>query len=543
MGKVKPVVLTQRGFRRVHDTLGASNPHPLWLLNCAVDRTTGDAVLRWGWKRTGTALIANHGTAGGAWFGEFVTSTGTITAVAISGGKFYTLDSSGVPSEALSAANLSAASVTLASSGFIYAVPFNGQLVISDGANTPWMWDGTAGSGITKLTNAPVAFGSPTVHYAKLFFIKNTDRGTIVWSEENAANTGYEAGGYNNTWTIAQTGSRTLRAIHGSNEALYYWRAVGIGAIRGAVTSTFSADGTHDGISTEVGLGGVTSYQHHPLAVGGHLWFCDADERPYRLSLGGGPPEPIWEQASRIFLGGTYDGTAYYTQKPFNLGEQNEDKRFQCVRVLYDGDSQTVLFLGTGASGMTGMPVLRFNVTDGAFVGRDLWYGWQNGSAGSIPTYFERPCIVGGSNSSSDEIVGILGGKFRNYVGQDDYGNTETQAITGTIIGPAHGYDEGTEYRFDEIDVVFETNDTTSSSVAVDYLTDQAHYSTLMSASQSVSATDTNYQLKEQNTRLGIFGHGRWIRVRCQLTGTDRIAVKGWRILAYPQSGFPLAVS
>jgi hypothetical protein len=72
-----------------------------------------------------------------------------------------------------------------------------------------------------------------TVYYAKLFMLKR-DRKTIVWSEENQPNTGYEAGGYNNAWELTQTSNEPLTAIIGTNEALYYGRKTSVGAIRGA---------------------------------------------------------------------------------------------------------------------------------------------------------------------------------------------------------------------------------------------------------------------------------------------------------------------
>ena len=98
------------------------------------------------------------------------------------GGKFYTYNwGTDVFTEVVTAANFTTASITLSSTAKCYAVTMADKMVVTDGVNTPWMWDGTTGaSGLTKLTNCPVLYGRPTVYYAKLFGIKNTERSTMV---------------------------------------------------------------------------------------------------------------------------------------------------------------------------------------------------------------------------------------------------------------------------------------------------------------------------------------------------------------------------
>lgn len=196
-------------------------------------------------------------------------------AVAVIGGQLYlTKNWSAVPWVATAA--LTGAGITLSAIANVYMCEFNGQLIVSDGVNTPFAVSTVAG--LTKLTNAPVFFGQPTVYYGKVFAIKATDRKSIVWSEENQPNTGYEAGGFNNAWTLTQGGPGDLYALRGTNAGLYYWRAEACGVIRGAVTPDFSAAGTHDDVSRQVG-----SVSSRTLLVEQDIWFIDQFARPQRI--------------------------------------------------------------------------------------------------------------------------------------------------------------------------------------------------------------------------------------------------------------------
>jgi len=149
-------------------------------------------------------------------------------------------------------ANFATAGVTLSPGALCGCTTYNDLLIVSDGTNIPFSWDGTSGAGgLTSLANVGAAcYGQPVVYYAKLFFIKAGSRSTIIWSEENDPTTGYEAGGYTNAWTLNQSGAGALYALAATNDALYFFRAHGIGAIRGAVSPTFSSDGVHDGIAS-----------------------------------------------------------------------------------------------------------------------------------------------------------------------------------------------------------------------------------------------------------------------------------------------------
>ena len=247
------------------------------------------------YRITGTQL--GSGGAGQLVY-QFTKIDGTQYTVGIVGGKFYTLNwATGVWTEVVTGANFATATISLSSSARCYAVTLNDKMVVSDGVNLPWTWDGTSGAGgLTKLSNCPVLYGQPTVYYAKLFGIKNTERSTVVWSEENDPTTGYEAGGFNNAWTLSQTGSDPLYAIRATNEALFYWRQRSIGAIRGAVDDNFTNSGVLDAVSTLVGTrspAGVCIYNNT-------AYFPDEYGRPCAFAIGGEVVE-LWRQVSLMF--------------------------------------------------------------------------------------------------------------------------------------------------------------------------------------------------------------------------------------------------
>lgn len=532
--------LTMRGFRpgMRDETAPDLDPSHVFLLhNCLVER--GEAVLRPGWKRFSSTTIGTRNATfamGGAI--EWTKLDGTTKQIWVQNGQVY-YNNAGTPALALTTAQLSGSSISLANAS-VFMVPFNNQLVFSDGTNTPWMWDGTVGGGLTKLTNAPVAFGQPTVYYAKLFFIKNTDRGTIVWSEENAANTGYEASGYNNAWTLGQTSTSPVLAILGTNEALYYWRQFSMGAIRGAVTPTFTTTGTHDAIG-EIGNTircGVAAYRGMPIYFNGFFWWADATLKPWRMAPGGAP-EPIWEQmARRAALG---DFTEMFA-RPFNL---SEDTAVSGLRQIVGNPRTNQVRFYYESSGSADL-VHVYDGTTGALLGteqvvtpRAVAFCTTMFSSGGVPS---SQCLMGILVGTTDMYVGTQGALSSLLFGSDQFDSASSTAYTGSIIGSAQGYDEATEWSFEEIDVVFETNDTASSTVAAGYLTDMEHYSTLQAATQSVSATDASYQLKEQRARFGIKGSGAWIRVYLVLTATDRIAVKGWVVKAFATADYAMSV-
>lgn len=168
---------------------------------------------------------------------------------------------------------------------------FRDLLVVTDSVNLPWTWDPLTDT-YTLLTNASVARARPTTYYGKVFFIKDDDPKTLIWSEEGDPETGYEAGGYSNAWELTQTSGEYITAILGTNEALFYWKQSSFDMIRGEVDANFSTSGTVAGVHSEIG----TRSSHAILLLGNKIWFIDQYGNPQRYFIGG-EIEPIWQAA------------------------------------------------------------------------------------------------------------------------------------------------------------------------------------------------------------------------------------------------------
>lgn len=193
--------------------------------------------------------------------------------------------------------DLSANQPTTSTTAKIYCVTFADRLIVSDGVNAAWSWDGSgAGAGaFSVLTNAPVFYGPIVVYYAKLFGIDASDRATIMWSEENQPNTGYDSGTFDNAWTLGQTDQDPLTALVATNEALYYFRAHSIGSISGRVTPEFRADGTREGVSETLG----TSSPDAILVDSAHIHFFDSSSRLHKIVPGQGTV-PLWKDLREL---------------------------------------------------------------------------------------------------------------------------------------------------------------------------------------------------------------------------------------------------
>lgn len=258
-----------------------------------------------------TRTVVENGAAAGEVqaIGVFQGTSSEPRNVAIVAGEIWR--DAGGWAKVVTAAQLAGAGIALAATGRVFLVPFGAYLCVTDGVNTPFVWDGTSGAGLTELTNAPVFYGRPTVYYGKLIAIKATERDTIVWSEENQPNVGYEAGGFNNAWSLTQTGGGQLYALQGTNAALYYFRADRCGAIRGAVTTDFQASGVHD----DVGAVGTTDPEAVcAVGIGEDVWFLDQQGRPHVVV--GTKALPVWNEIADIYAVTVGDYTQPFAVTP-----------------------------------------------------------------------------------------------------------------------------------------------------------------------------------------------------------------------------------
>lgn len=385
-------------------------------------------VGRPGFEQLGTQL-GSSGRRTGQLICQFTELDGTEHTIAIVGGHFYEYDwIGGSWTEVLDAADFSGASITLSQTARCYAVTFNNQLIVSDGVNTPWAWDGTSGGGLTSLTNCPVLFGPPTVYYGKLFGIKSSERSTFVWSEENQPNTGYEAGGYNNAWTIGQTDTNQLTCLLGSNEALYVFRERSTTLVTGAVTPNFASTGTREGVSSTVGTAAPGSVHF----VDRDIIFADADGRPHLIRHGLGVI-PLWEDFKETLNG-------------------LDSAVFDEVEGFWDPTLE--------------MSRLGYGVDGGTDRGRQLLFEAERGQepqAVAVFDGFEFDRIGVVENSDGEPRILHTQGGYAYQHGTpegaiwNDGLNAGDQAILHQIAAPYLGYDEEVEQHWDRLDLLMFT--------------------------------------------------------------------------------------
>lgn len=226
--------------------------------------------------------------------------------------------------------------VSISTTARVYCATFADVMVVTDGVNRPWKATNLSSTPITGayLSGVPAAvYGPPAVYYAKLFFIKADERNTLIWSEENDPDTGYEAGGFNNAWQLGQTDQEGLYCLVGTNAALYYFRATSIGAISGAVTTNFRNDGVHDGVSPSVG----TIYPASVVLRGQEqqeIHFVDATGKAQIVAMGGGVVA-FWKDARASFSAPALDPAT-----PFSVHQASLDL---ILHSFASTDSYTVL--------------------------------------------------------------------------------------------------------------------------------------------------------------------------------------------------------
>lgn len=286
----RPVQVAVGPFAGMHDSQNPSEARPdlaRLLLNYYVPAGTPGAPVegRAGMTLLGTAgsPLGGVGARTGQFLGQFTKLDGTQYTIAIVGGKFYTVNwATETWTEVLTSSHFASAAITLSTTQRFTARVLGNKIWFTDGVNTGWGWDGTAGGGLTKLTGVPVLARGMDVYYSKLTAPKAAALGTFVWSEERDPTTGYDVGGYNNAWDFDVTGTEQLTAMAATNEALYVFRARSISRVLGRMDVEFQTQGTRTDVDERVGTTGI------PLVTQRGVFFVDAEGRPHVIVPGGG---------------------------------------------------------------------------------------------------------------------------------------------------------------------------------------------------------------------------------------------------------------
>lgn len=185
----------------------------------------------------------------------------------------------------------------------VYFASMGGVMAVTDGVNRPWVASNLSATPITGTYidfdgsgTAWIAFGPPVVFGGSGFWILTSynsvaARLDIAWTEPNDWTVGYQQSGFDNRWTLEQTGTTPLTGLAGTNVALNYWRQRSIGSISGVVGPDLATTATHDAVATNVG----TEAPQTIVQFGNAIYFCDVLGRPWRFVLGSAP-QPIWHQ-------------------------------------------------------------------------------------------------------------------------------------------------------------------------------------------------------------------------------------------------------
>jgi len=522
-----------------------------WLQNLfPVDPVNGGPVA----ARPGfTLTTGTPATAGAATqlLYEYVQTPTTTLVVGIFAGEIYTA-SAGVWTRVVTSANLATAGVTLSTTAKCYAVTYTGLMVISDGTNRPFTWDGTSGAGgLSLISNASGAwYGAPFVYYAKLGGIQAADRTTFEWSEENAPNTGYEAGGYTNAWTLTQTSSQPLSRMLGTNNALFYWRTRGVGVILGAMNTDFQTSGVHDAVSSELG----TLWPNSVLLVGSTIFFMDQWLRPWALPVGGAPV-PIWQQIERQFanLGGRQTGAQVFTPLTGGSWETTmlvaatggtfTHHKISAVHVPIF--NQVVFFLPITAIGAVPTHTIGLAFSPTTFAALGYWdVPW--GCSESLSTSTSAPndnawspytLYVGGTSGANTIGVGYTVAKD-SMIDDSGFVSGNYTGPEWRVIGPQLGWDARRRFDFREVDwVVRQRSTSTEYSYSSRYFTSELPTTAVAAAAQTFTQPTTN--LTEHKTTVGVGGLGRWLAPMLTISPgstetTTPALVHGCSVLARP---------
>lgn len=287
----RPITYQQLGIKRMFDAREPSgDPETASLIRNAypVDPFTTRAIVgRPGVWWLGSGTVGGGGTGLGQMGFQFKRLDGTAYTVLIINGLMYkinwttnTLTSVALPGW-----------LTFQTVGKIYGVVLADKLIISDGVRKPVSWDGT---NFVDLTECPILFGQPVVHYAKLTGIVAANPVQIVWSEENDPTVGYlgtnavTGDPYDNQWVLGQTSQDRLYVLMAIEDALYFSRARSWSMITGANEDDYRSTGNREAVSNTIGcvLPSACIFRN------GEIWFQDYDGHFHVMAMGG-QPQPI----------------------------------------------------------------------------------------------------------------------------------------------------------------------------------------------------------------------------------------------------------
>lgn len=476
--------------------------------------------------RPGTTLAGAQQGSGSdrhwQFMGQLTKQDGTEYTVGVLEGEIYTYSWGGNAwTKVVTTANLTTASITMSATARVHAVMFQNTLVLSDGVNVPFTWDGASGAGgLTELTNCPVLYGQPVVYYVKLFGIKSTERDTMVWSEEATPNTGYEAGGYTNAWTVPNPTNDRMVALAASNDALTVLWTRSATRITGAVSTDFQTAGTRSAVSSTIGTGSPSA----ALALDEGVVFVDQDGRPHVIPAGASQPQPLYEKC-RTFLS-TINRSALATAlvvedratETLKIGYADAAESYPTKWLVFTRDGGTLLLSGV-ESGYTASVAGAVKNSAGRWV-------WMHGGENDGYAYHHGTPEAGPWSDASAAT---------------------TVPIQRELVTMALGSDPDIEKVFDTISVqgFAPSNQTLQVSYATPAGLSMSQAMTLAGSGDAYDAVvwDTGVFAEGSNdlrARVGILGRGRWLQVWVtQATTSEQFGIELVRVAGFEEAAEP----
>lgn len=262
-------------------------------------------------------------------------------------------------------------------------------LIITQSGGSALKFDpitGTA-SALTDFTVAP--YGRPVVYYGKLFFIRNDDRTTLNWSEENDPDIGYDATGYDNFWTLRQTSNSPMTGLAATNQYLYIFRGSSITSIEGAVNSDFRSAGVLEGVSLRTGCLSPDSID---TSEGGSVWFLDQFCRPHKIEPGRGLV-PLWANCERACRGANKTASVQFG----NWGRFHPELEVVVFRVAQTTGNPKLLVFSSrtdeylGEWSMTSYAGMEFGETLFDSTGRETLCVTKDSAAAPLNFAYQKP--------------------------------------------------------------------------------------------------------------------------------------------------------
>lgn len=521
---------------------GGSGPTRLLeALNMMIaDPDNGSAIMaRHGFQGQVTQLGANDDARQGQGLFAARQLNGDIRRFCFGGGRMYEWDG------LTTYTDITPAGVYIDTVNPIFCSMLNGELLVTDEQNKPWVYNletalaetleynslteewNTKG-GIVVYSGYPVAIVksvSQVTLTAENDDILQTESGidltteplegfrnTIAWGNPFDARTGWNQLAYDHTWQLTQTSGELLGCLFAEEGALVYCRTEGMGRITGPVSDgvggNWRGSATRDAISSTVGTDAPAAF----IAVDDKYFFVDVEGRPMMMQRDG-VPQPLWLPVRREVE--EHFGTSLNRANVATYARVGYHKEYDLVlftiwdrTTIYAYNARTGNFLGT------------WTVADGIHIT----------AMGSLPDAYDRNTFVLlGSRSSvfSQAALGVFWKQKHpddasQWMDQSDASVDVHTAFTRAIETHWLEHKSARNYRIKRA-IAELLGSASQHAIRLLYKTPRAAQSAALVAQSSITVGGENDQdaISVARWGLGRNAQGSAIRVRLEATAAD----------------------